>query len=154
MIFLFYKRKSVILSVFIKICKIEVKPLKSETMKYKLVQKANPQRREQKKWYANAVNGGKVEQKDIAKTIASKSSLTSGDIANVVDNLVEEVPRELAKGNIVKLGDFGSFRISVSSEGVENEKDFNASMIKDIKVIFTPGVEMKKVISQITFEKE
>ena len=95
-----------------------------------------------------------MEQKDIAKIIASKSSLTSGDISNVVENLVEEVPKALVNGNIVKLGDFGSFRISISSDGVANEKDFNASMIKDVKIIFTPGVEMKRILSQITFEKE
>ena len=88
-------------------------------MKYHLVQKANPQERSKKKWYANAVISSKVEQKDIAKTISSKSSLTAGDIANVIQNLLEELPKELVKGNSVKLGDFGTFRISISSEGVE-----------------------------------
>lgn len=122
-------------------------------MKYNLVQKVNPQDRTKKKWYANAVVSAKVGQKDIAKTISSKSSLTAGDVANVIQNLLEELPRELAKGNSVKLGDFGTFRISVSSEGVENEKDFNATMIKDIRIIFTPGVEIKKAIEGISFEK-
>ncbi|ATA73784.1 HU family DNA-binding protein [Capnocytophaga canis] len=122
-------------------------------MKYHLVQKANPQDRSKKKFYANAIISSKVEQKDIAKTISSKSSLTAGDIANVIQNLLEELPKELLKGNSVKLGDFGTFRISISSEGVENEKDFNASMIKDVRIIFTPGVEMKKAIEGISFEK-
>ncbi|MDO4229908.1 MAG: HU family DNA-binding protein [Capnocytophaga sp.] len=122
-------------------------------MKYHLVQKANPQDRSKTKWYANAVTSAKVGQKDIAKTISSKSSLTVGDIANVIQNLLEELPKELVKGNSVKLGDFGTFRISISSEGVENEKDFNASMIKDVRIIFTPGVEMKQAIESISFEK-
>lgn len=122
-------------------------------MKYNLVQKANPQDHSKKKWYANAVTTAKVGQKEIAKTIASKSSLTMGDVANVIQNLLEELPRELVKGNSVKLGDFGSFRISISSEGTENEKDFNASMIKDVRIIFTPGAEIKKAIEDISFEK-
>lgn len=123
-------------------------------MKYHLVQKVNPQDRSKKKWYANAVNSSKIGQKEIAKSISSKSSLTSGDVANVIQNLLEELPKELLKGNIVKLEDFGSFRISISSEGVENEKDFKASMIKDVRIIFTPGVEMKEAIGHISFEKE
>lgn len=122
-------------------------------MKYHLVQKVNPQDRSKKKWYANAVASSKIGQKDIAKTISSKSSLTAGDIANVIQNLLEELPKELVKGNSVKLGDFETFRISISSEGVENEKEFNTSMIKDVRIIFTPGVEMKKAIEGISFEK-
>ncbi|MDO5104572.1 HU family DNA-binding protein [Capnocytophaga sp.] len=122
-------------------------------MKYHLVQKANPQDRTKKKWYANAIIAAKVGQKDIAKTIASKSSLTAGDIANVIQNLLEELPKELAKGNSVKLGEFGTFRISISSEGVENEKDFNTSMIKDVRIIFTPGQEIKKAIEDVSFER-
>lgn len=122
-------------------------------MKYRLVQKVNPQDRSKKKWYANAVNNAKIGQKEIAKNISSKSSLTAGDIANVIQNLLEELPKELVKGNSVKLGDFGTFRISISSGGVEKEKDFNTSMIKDVRIIFTPGVEMKKAIEGISFEK-
>ncbi len=123
-------------------------------MKYRLVEKVNPQDRSKKKWYANAVQSSKIGQKEIAKSIASKSSLTAGDIANVIQNLLEELPKELVKGNSVKLGDFGTFRISISSDGVENEKDFKASMIKDIRIIFTPGVEIKNAIENISFEKE
>lgn len=123
-------------------------------MKYRLVEKVNPQERSKKKWYANAVQSSKIGQKEIAKSIASKSSLTAGDIANVIQNLLEELPKELVKGNSVKLGDFGTFRISISSDGVENEKDFKASMIKDIRIIFTPGVEIKNAIENISFEKE
>lgn len=123
-------------------------------MKYRLVEKVNPQDRSKKKWYANAVQSSKIGQKEIAKSIASKSSLTAGDIANVIQNLLEELPKELVKGNSVKLGDFGTFRISISSDGVENEKDFKASMIKDIRIIFTPGVEIKNAIESISFEKE
>ncbi|MGP2570510.1 HU family DNA-binding protein [Ornithobacterium rhinotracheale] len=122
-------------------------------MKYKLVQKVNPQDKS-KKWYANAVNAGTTEQRAIAKNISEKSSLTAGDIANVIENLLEEMPKELIEGKSVKLGEFGTFRLSLSSEGVSNEKDFNATKIKGAKVIFTPGVALKKALSDIKYERE
>ncbi|AIP99267.1 HU family DNA-binding protein [Ornithobacterium rhinotracheale] len=97
---------------------------------------------------------GTTEQRALAKNIADKSSLTVGDIANVIENLLEELPKELVEGKSVKLGEFGTFRLSLSSEGAATEKDFNVGMIKTPKVIFTPGVSLKKALSNIKFEKE
>ncbi|MGV4404471.1 hypothetical protein ACQ1PF_05535 [Ornithobacterium rhinotracheale] len=34
-----------------------------------------------------------MSQRAVAKNIAEKSSLTAGDIANVIENLLEEMPR-------------------------------------------------------------
>lgn len=123
-------------------------------MKYKLVEKANPLKRTEKKWYANAVNQGVVGQKEIALNIADKSSLTTGDIANVIENLLQEMPKELIQGKSVKLGDFGSFRLSLSSEGADTQEKFNASMIKNAKVIFTPGTQLKEAIAKVKYERE
>ena len=86
--------------------------------KYKLIQKGNPAKpADPKKWYANPVKSGTVTQKNLATQISGRSSLTAGDIANVLQNLVELLPQELIKGNSVQLGDFGTFRLSFSSEG-------------------------------------
>lgn len=42
-------------------------------MKYKLLEKANPRKRTEKKWYANAVSQGKVGQREITGNIANFS---------------------------------------------------------------------------------
>lgn len=122
-------------------------------MKYKLVQKQNPQTKA-KKWYANAVNTGTVEQRAMAKKISDRSSLTVGDIANVIENLLETLPQELVEGKSVKLGNFGTFRLSLSSDGADTEAGFSKAMIKGAKVIFTPGTLLKKSLQNISFEKE
>lgn len=123
-------------------------------MKYRVVEKANPLKKTEKKWYANAVNQGVVGQREIAGNIADKSSLTIGDIANVIENLLKEVPKELVQGKSVKLGEFGSFRLSLSSEGADTQENFNASMIKNVKVIFTPGVLLKEAVAKVKYERE
>lgn len=122
-------------------------------MKYKLVEKANPQKREEKKWYANAVNQGTVSQREIAKNIADKSSLTVGDIANVIENLLEEMPKALVQGKSVHLEGLGTFRLSLSSEGADTEQGFTVGMIKGAKIIFTPSVEIKKILESIKYER-
>ena len=53
-------------------------------MKIRLVPKKNPQKREEVKFYANPVNVGRKTLDDIARDISGRSSLTHGDISNVL----------------------------------------------------------------------
>ncbi|GHT69177.1 hypothetical protein AGMMS50239_35530 [Bacteroidia bacterium] len=123
-------------------------------MKYKLVEKGNPAKPEQpKKYYANAVNAGKFTIKDFAKEIAGRSSLTRGDIENVLNNFLDELPTFLKLGMSVQLGDFGTMRLSLSSEGAETPEVFKASKIKGTKIIFTPGSELKAQLKGMSFEE-
>lgn len=122
-------------------------------MKLKLVQKGNPQKpAERKKWYVSSANQGVVNKRELSKEIAGRSSLTQGDIGNVIDNLIDELPKYLKAGNSVKLGDFGSFRLSVSGEGAESKEKYTTALVKKVKVIFTPGVALKKELQDIHFE--
>jgi predicted histone-like DNA-binding protein len=124
-------------------------------MKYKVVKKGNPANpAAPKKQYANAVNAGKLTIKDFAKEIAGRSSLTRGDIENVLNNFIDELPVFLKLGMSVKLGDFGTMRLTTLSEGVDEDKEFTASNIKGVKVVFIPGIELKDNLKDIKFEKE
>jgi predicted histone-like DNA-binding protein len=122
-------------------------------MKFKLVEKGNPSSPETpKKWYPNAVNAGKFTLKDFAKEIAGRSSLTKGDIENVLSNFIEELPTFLKLGMSVQLGDFGTIRLSLSGEGAEMPAAFNTETIS-AKVIFTPSTELRNGLSDIRYEK-
>ena len=122
-------------------------------MKYKLVSRANPQDRTKSKLYAQAVNDGTVTQKALSADIVGLSSLSRGDVSNAIESLIETMPKYLLMGRSVKLGDFGTLRLSFTSDGVENAKDFNTNMIRGVKVIFTPSPEFKLALDRITFEK-
>jgi predicted histone-like DNA-binding protein len=63
------------------------------------------------------------------------------------------MPRYLLLGKSVSLGNFGTLRLSFSSEGVEDAKDFNVNMISGVKVVFTPSVDFKTALEKIRFEK-
>lgn len=122
-------------------------------MKLKLIQRGNPQKpAEAKKWFATTVNQGTVSKRELSKEIAGRSSLTQGDISNVIDNLVDELPKYLASGQSVKLGEFGSFRLSVSGEGANSKEEFHTSLVKKVKIVFTPGLALKKELQDIHFE--
>ena len=124
-------------------------------MKYRLIQKRNPQDPEgARKWYASPVNAGTLTFQELAAEIAGRSSLTQGDVENVLRNLLEQLPVFLRIGMSVKLGDFGTFRMSLSSEGVDAPEQFDAaSHVRRTRLIFTPGVLLKSALATITVEQ-
>jgi predicted histone-like DNA-binding protein len=123
-------------------------------MKYKVIERGNPlQPAAPKKQYASPVNAGNFTIKDFAKEISGRSSLTRGDIENVLSNFLDELPTFLKLGMSVKLGNFGTIRLNLQSEGVEQGHRFDGSKIKGVKVIFTPSSELKKDLADTSFEE-
>ena len=123
-------------------------------MKYKVIERVQPRNPGgERKQYASPVNAGALTLKDLAKSIAANSSLSRGDIENVLTNFVEELPVFLKIGMSVKLGNLGTMRLSLKSEGVGKGKKFDASKINGVKIIFTPSSELKKNLEDVTFEE-
>jgi len=123
-------------------------------MKYKLIQRTNPQKRDEpQKWYASPVNQGTVHQRQIAEDIVALSSLSRGDVSNVIDNLLDTVPKYLLMGKSVNLSGLGTFRLSFSSKGADTPEEFNANMISGMKVVFTPSQDLKTAISKAKVTK-
>ena len=120
-------------------------------MKIKMVPRKNPQKKSEVKYYASPVNAGKKTLRDIAKDIAGRSSLTRGDIENVLTNFMECLPSYLRDGFSVQLGEFGTVRLTLSSEGALDEKAFKTETIKP-RVTFTPGVELKAALRDNSYE--
>ena len=120
-------------------------------MKIRLVPKKNPQKREEVKFYANPVNVGRKTLDDIARDISGRSSLTRGDISNVLYNFIDCLPHYLRDGFSIQLGSFGSMRVTLASKGAETEKAFKTETIKP-RVVFTPGRELKSELSVNSYE--
>jgi predicted histone-like DNA-binding protein len=122
-------------------------------MKYKVIERANPQDRSQTKWYATPVNDGRVSISELKNDIAALSSLSKGDVSNVIESLIEVMPKYLLMGKSVKLGELGSLRLTFSSKGADSPEAFNATNISGARVLFIPSVALKKAIEGVSFEK-
>jgi predicted histone-like DNA-binding protein len=123
-------------------------------VKYTITEKGNPQNQAApKKWYANAKSAGDTTLRTLCKEIAARSTVSPADTQAVLVALTEVLTEELAESKIVRLGDFGAFQVSISSEGAETEDKFNASMIKNPKVVFRAGIDIKGMLNNLKFEK-
>ncbi len=124
-------------------------------VKYTLVEKGNPSNpTAPKKWYASARADGELSFRELSKEIAQGSTTVSDtDVMAVLNDLIKVLGRNLENGKIVRFGDFGSFQISISSEGADTEKEFHPKLIKSAKINFRPGKDLKDVTKTVTFEK-
>ena len=121
-------------------------------MKIKLIERRKPGTKTGPgKFYASPVNVGKKTLRDIAHDIAGRSSLTRGDIENVLSNFMDCLPHYLRDGFSVQLGEFGTMRLTLSSEGAATVKAFKTETIKP-RVTFTPGVELKAALRDNSYE--
>lgn len=107
-----------------------------------------------KKWYASPNMSGEKALDGLTRDIEKISTVSGADIRAVLYALVDVMKDALADGQIVlRIGELGSLRVSFSSEGKATEKEVTAASIKQAKVIFTPGKDIKDTLATLTYEK-
>lgn len=122
--------------------------------KYILQEKGNPGNpAAPKKFYAQAKADGDINLKKLSKEIAETSTVNDTDVLAVLNDLTKSLVKHLAEGRIVRLGDFGSFRISISSEGAETAEKFNSHLIKSSKINFRPNEDLADMLRNMKYEK-
>jgi predicted histone-like DNA-binding protein len=123
-------------------------------VKLKKIQRKNPQNVTLSKWYLTQESTGSVGLPEIAKEIERRSALSLGDVQSTLSNLVEVLPMFLKLGQSIRLEGFGTFRISVSSEGMATADELSAHQVNGVKILFLPSVELKRNVEDISFEVE
>ena len=122
------------------------------SIKLKKIQRKIPRDPDQVKWYLSPNISGTVGMKEIASEIVQRTSLARGDVQNVLSTLIDVMPTFLKLGQSIRLGDFGSFRVSVSSEGKDTAEALSVHDVKQNRLLFLPSVELKDSIASISFE--
>ncbi|MDR1381624.1 MAG: HU family DNA-binding protein [Tannerella sp.] len=125
------------------------------SVKYVIVQHGNPGNPEApKKYYAQAKAGGEFTLRKLSREIAESSTTVSDtDVLAVLNDLTKILKRHLDNGEIVRFGDFGTFQVGLTSDGAETAEKFHSSLIKNPKVVFRPGIDLKEMLATLKYEK-
>lgn len=124
------------------------------SVKYVLVSRPNPVKpKEPNKVYAQAKATGIDSLRELSQEIAKRSSINRATTIAVLMALVEKLNEKLADGHIVRLGDFGSFQITVSGEGADSPEKFSNKLIKSSRIVFRPGEDMKQMLASLSFKR-
>lgn len=125
------------------------------SVKFKTREMGNPQSPEdQKKHYVQVINGGNVTLRQLSRDIAAHSTWSSSETYGMLEELLQRIGRYVSDGMTVRLGDMGSFSISVKSSGSTTSAEVTSHNVLSRKLLFRPGKEMKRILSEITFEKK
>ena len=59
----------------------------------------------------------------------------------------------LKSGQIVRLGDLGTFQIGICSKGALTEEEYDVSLIQKARINFRPGIVLSGFLSGLTFNR-
>ena len=124
------------------------------SVKYNVVERGNPSKPDDpKKFYPSIVSTGRVTMRELAEMAAKQSTLSTMDMMAAYESLLALIPEQLAKGNVVELGDFGNFWLKNTSDGAETADEASGSQITNVTPRFNPGRLFKDVLKTLRFEK-
>ncbi len=117
--------------------------------KFKLIKKINPQDKSApKKWYAVPISESPQSFRETARRATQNTTISAMELETAIDLLGSYAIEQLLAGHTIRIGNLGTLRITFKSEGVENIDDFStSSMIKEVRVIFTPSKEFREAVT-------
>ena len=87
-----------------------------------------------------------------ARHIAEHNGVYSrGTVKGVLADSCECLVEQLLDGKKVKLGELGTFGISISSEGAPSLSEFTSKNIKAVNILFAPGPDFENLINRAEF---
>ena len=104
-------------------------------------------------YFPSVVKSGNTSLRQLARRISEISTVSTVDTIAVLEGLLTVLPQELADGQVVHLGDFGSFWLRVKTQGSATPEEVSAKDILQVNTRFTPGKEFKTALAAIEFEK-
>lgn len=118
----------------------------------KPVQRFNPKEPDApKKWYVTQVTTAQVDETQVAMDLADETTLNPSEAMMAIRQLRKILLRRLLGGESVKLGNWGSFSVTISSTGVDAKKDVNARNIKSVNLNFQADEAFKAELQKATF---
>lgn len=107
------------------------------------------------KFYAKVQTRGTVNFDSLAEDIAYATTLTDGDVLNVLRALIKQVKKHLADGKIVSLDALGSFQFQISGKGALTEEEYNPNLIQKVRIQYRPGRLVREVqnLTNLQFKK-
>ena len=89
---------------------------------------------------------GTMTKQQVIDVIERTTTLTSADIKACLDALEWAIVDAMKDGKSVRLGDLGSFRPTITADGTADLEKCNASLIKRVRVRFTPSGRMSTLM--------
>ncbi|MBP3227928.1 MAG: HU family DNA-binding protein [Bacteroidaceae bacterium] len=107
-------------------------------IRYKIIPRKQPGKQGEVKYYG-VQRSSQIDADQFIENIVQKNTCTRADVLAVLASIKEELVASIRNGQSVTLGELGTFRFTIKTQGVEQKKDFSADNIKKVCVRFLPS---------------
>ena len=105
------------------------------------------------KFYGHVQASGDISLREMAERIQQTCTVHKSDVFAVLVALEDTITDALKGGEIVRMGDLGTFQIGISSKGALTEDDYDDSLIKQARINFRPGPALAGILTNLTSQK-
>ena len=105
------------------------------------------------KYYGHVQARGDINLREMSERIQQTCTVHKSDVYAVLVALEDVITDALKGGEIVRLGDLGTFQIGISSKGALTEEDYDESLIKKARINFRPGSALANALTGLTYKK-
>ena len=105
------------------------------------------------KYYAQAQANGDVTIREMSERIQLTCTVTKADVYAVLVAMEDVIIEALKSGEIVRLGDLGTFQIGLSGKGALTEEEYEANLIQKARINFRPGVALAGMLTSLSYAK-
>ncbi len=117
---------------------------------YDKVKKKNPMSGEVK-WYVSAKTIKQVDDKEVARLIADETTLNPKEAEMAIAQLEKVMLNLLKNGYSVKMGDWASFSVTLSSHGVASAAEVDAKLVKGVNANCRFSPSFKESLNKAEF---
>ena len=126
----------------------------ARSVTYSVVPRITPRDKEAApKFYAQAQARGDVNIREMASRIQGTCTVTKADVYAVLVALEDVIVEALQNGEIVRLGELGTFQVGLSGKGAVTSEDYDTSLIRKARINFRPGLTLAGMLSSLSFSK-
>ena len=112
-------------------------------LKYSLIERTNP-KTGINLYYANLTGTTPLTIEAFSSKVCQECHINPVQLLNTLYYLEKEIIDALLNGHSVRLGDIGSFHLTLSSTGAESNDSFSEENLRGLKVRFVPTSKMRK----------
>lgn len=105
------------------------------------------------KYYGHVQANGDVSLREMSERIQQTCTVHKSDVFAVLVALEDVISEALKSGEIVRLGDLGTFQIGISSKGALTEEDYDETLIEKARINFRPGMALVGILSNLSYKK-
>lgn len=105
------------------------------------------------KYYGHVQANGDVSLREMSERINRLVLFAKVIVFAVLVALEDVISEALKSGEIVRLGDLGTFQIGISSKGALTEEDYDETLIKKARINFRPGMALVGILSNLSYKK-